>query len=113
VKRINWRKRNLVLSRNKAPLQGADVEKGDTKTASHESDIAELKSAILAKLTLAVGKDPTAATDRDWFIAAALTVRDTVTDALGNTQTRTITINIALQSLAPLPRQRPPSPSKS
>jgi starch phosphorylase len=67
-----------VLSRNKTPLQGADVEKGDTKTASHESDIAELKSAILAKLTLAVGKDPTAATDRDWFIAAALTVRDRI-----------------------------------
>jgi hypothetical protein len=62
----------------KTPLQGADVERGDTKTASHESDIAELKSAILAKLTLAVGKDPTAATDRDWFIAAALTVRDRI-----------------------------------
>jgi starch phosphorylase len=38
-------------------------------------DIAEIKSAILAKLMFAVGKDPAAATDRDWFVAAALAVR--------------------------------------
>ena len=56
----------------------ADAVKGITTTASDESDIAEIKSAVLAKLTLAAGKDPSAATDRDWFVAAALTVRDRV-----------------------------------
>ena len=56
----------------------ADAVKGITATASDESDIAEIKSAVLAKLTLAAGKDPSAATDRDWFVAAALTVRDRV-----------------------------------
>jgi starch phosphorylase len=59
------------------PLR-ADIVEGITGTASDESDIAEIKSAVLAKLTLAAGKDPSAATDRDWFVAAALTVRDRV-----------------------------------
>src|ERR1700680_5062556 len=56
----------------------ADVVHGITGTASDEEDIAEIKSAVLAKLTLTVGKDPSAATDRDWFVAAALMVRDRV-----------------------------------
>ena len=33
---------------------------------------------MLAKLTLAVGKDAAAATDRDWFVAAALALRDRI-----------------------------------
>src|SRR5262245_16375072 len=44
-----------------------------------EDEFAEIKSAVLAKLTLSVGKDPSAATDRDWFVAAALTARDRIT----------------------------------
>src|ERR1700738_945100 len=56
----------------------ADAVKGSIAAASDEGDIAEIKSAVLAKLTLAAGKDPSAATDRDWFVAAALTVRDRV-----------------------------------
>jgi starch phosphorylase len=40
--------------------------------------IAEIRGAVLAKLTLAVGKDAAAATDRDWFVATALAVRDRV-----------------------------------
>ena len=43
-----------------------------------DSELAGVKSAILAKLTLAVGKDPSGATDRDWFVAAALAVRDRI-----------------------------------
>ncbi len=56
----------------------ADVVNGILGTASDEEDIAEIKSAVLAKLALAVGKDPAAATDRDWFVAAALMLRDRV-----------------------------------
>jgi len=59
--------------RDKIRLQRVDVDQNAADTASYERDIAEIKSAILAKLTLAVGKDPAAATDRDWFVAAALT----------------------------------------
>ena len=43
-----------------------------------DADIGDVKSAVLAKLALAVGKDPSSATDRDWFVATALAVRDRV-----------------------------------
>jgi glycogen phosphorylase len=33
---------------------------------------------VLAKLALELGKDASVATDRDWFVAAALTIRDRV-----------------------------------
>jgi glycogen phosphorylase len=64
--------------RDKIRLQRVDVDQNAADTASYERDIAEIKSAILAKLTLAVGKDAAAATDRDWFVAAALTARDRI-----------------------------------
>ena len=43
-----------------------------------EADIEDFKSRVLAKLTLAVGKDADGATARDWFVAAALALRDRV-----------------------------------
>ena len=43
-----------------------------------EAEFSDIKSVVLAKLTLAVGKDPSSATDRDWFVAAALAARDRV-----------------------------------
>ncbi len=43
-----------------------------------EDDVREFEAAVLAKLTLAVGKAAPAATDRDWFVATALAVRDRV-----------------------------------
>jgi glycogen phosphorylase len=46
--------------------------------AQDEAELAEFKSAVLAKLALSVGKDPSTATDRDWFVAAALTARDRI-----------------------------------
>src|SRR5712671_1357143 len=45
---------------------------------SNDADIDEVKSAVLAKLALAVGKDPTTAVDRDWFVATALAIRDRI-----------------------------------
>jgi starch phosphorylase len=44
----------------------------------NEEDLAEFKSAVLAKLALAVGKDPASATDRDWFVATAHAIRDRI-----------------------------------
>src|ERR1700704_3156244 len=75
---MNERKGNPAPTAEKVRPQRADVVKGNTDTASDEDGIAEIKSAILAKLVLSVGKDPAAATDRDWFVAAALTARDRV-----------------------------------
>jgi glycogen phosphorylase len=43
-----------------------------------EAQIREFEAAVLAKMTLAVGKDASAATDRDWFVATALALRDRV-----------------------------------
>ncbi len=43
-----------------------------------EADVCEFEATVLAKLTLAVGKDAAAATDRDWFVATALALRDRI-----------------------------------
>jgi starch phosphorylase len=43
-----------------------------------EDDVREFAATVLAKLTLAVGKAAPAATDRDWFVATALALRDRV-----------------------------------
>ena len=43
-------------------------------------DAASLRRLIVAKLTYAMGCDPVAATERDWFAAAALAVRDRIVD---------------------------------
>jgi starch phosphorylase len=43
-----------------------------------ELALAEIKSAILAKLTLAIGKDAVMASRHDWYKAAALALRDRI-----------------------------------
>jgi glycogen phosphorylase len=43
--------------------------------APSEEDLTEIKNAVIAKLVLAVGKDAGAATDREWFLAAAFAIR--------------------------------------
>jgi starch phosphorylase len=43
-----------------------------------DGEVEAIKTAILTKLTLEAAKDPTTASSRDWFIAAALTARDRV-----------------------------------
>src|ERR1700732_5490809 len=43
-----------------------------------ELALAEIKSAILAKLRLAIGKDAGMATRHDWYKAAALALRDRI-----------------------------------
>jgi starch phosphorylase len=47
---------------------------------AQDEDVAALRRAVIAKLTYAVGKDPVVATERDWFVATALTVRDRIVD---------------------------------
>ncbi|MBY0381487.1 MAG: glycogen/starch/alpha-glucan phosphorylase [Xanthobacteraceae bacterium] len=43
-----------------------------------EIDVAEIRGAILAKVALAVGKEPERATTHDWYLAAVLTLRDRI-----------------------------------
>jgi starch phosphorylase len=47
-------------------------------TPLSDQDIEEFKATVLAKLALAVGKDAASATDRDWFVATALALRDRI-----------------------------------
>ena len=47
---------------------------------AEDEDVASLRRAVVAKLTYAVGKDPIVASDRDWFVATALTVRDKIVE---------------------------------
>jgi hypothetical protein len=49
-----------------------------TTSSQDEDELAEFKSAVLAKLALVVGKDASSATDRDWFVATAHTIRDRI-----------------------------------
>jgi glycogen phosphorylase len=43
---------------------------------AEDEEVAALRRSVVEKLTYAVGRDPIVATDWDWFMAAALAVRD-------------------------------------
>src|SRR5438093_3952666 len=58
--------------------QTAGLSTRPVGATAEDDDIDEIKSAVLAKLALDLGKDAAAATDRDWFVAAALTIRDRI-----------------------------------
>jgi starch phosphorylase len=45
---------------------------------AEDEDVAALRQLVVLKLSYAVGRDPIVATDWDWFLAAALAVRDHV-----------------------------------
>ncbi len=47
---------------------------------AQDEDIATMRRLLVAKLTYSVGKDPIVASDRDWFIACALAVRDKIVE---------------------------------
>jgi len=47
---------------------------------SSEQTIAELREAVLARLTYTIGKDQARANSRDWFVATALATRDRIVD---------------------------------
>src|SRR5215469_553985 len=46
----------------------------------NEQGVESLKRRIVEKLTYATGRDPLFASDRDWFVAAALALRDRIVD---------------------------------
>ncbi|MBV9078810.1 MAG: glycogen/starch/alpha-glucan family phosphorylase, partial [Methylobacteriaceae bacterium] len=60
-------------------LTAASARAGTPRLAPSDS-VADLRDAILAKLRYAVGREPSAARDHDWFMATALAVRDRIVD---------------------------------
>ncbi len=59
---------------------------------AEDEDVSALRQSVIHKLTYAVGRDPVVATDWDWFMAAALAVRDHVLERwLASTRTNYIT----------------------
>src|SRR6516225_7390920 len=71
------------FARNSGPARanhtgGADLSRRLATAPAAEDDLDEIKSAVLAKLALDLGKDASVATERDWFVAAALTIRDRI-----------------------------------
>ena len=48
--------------------------------AADQSEAEALRRLVLEKLTYATGRDPLVAGDRDWFVAAALALRDRIVD---------------------------------
>jgi starch phosphorylase len=55
---------------------------------AEDEDVAALRNSVVTKLTYSVGRDPIVATDWDWFMAAALAVRDHVLERwLASTRT--------------------------
>src|SRR5437764_8747819 len=74
---MDERRRDIGLGTQARPAPAGT--RGKPAAAPPDEDqLDEIKAAVLAKLTLAVGKDPATATDRDWFVAAALTARDRI-----------------------------------
>ena len=57
---------------------GGDLSMRPAIAAAEHGELEDIKHAVLAKLALDLGKDASAATERDWFVAAALTIRDRV-----------------------------------
>jgi starch phosphorylase len=61
--------------------RGSTEPTGPTPIADRpatDEEIEQFKATVLAKLTAAIGKDPPAATGRDWFVATALALRDRI-----------------------------------
>ena len=47
---------------------------------AEDEEVAALRRTLVAKLAYSVGKDPTVASQHDWYVATALTVRDRIID---------------------------------
>jgi len=68
------------MSQSTVPSPAPAAAKKRIALPAQEEEVAALRRAVVAKLTYAVGKDPIVASDRDWFVAAALTTRDKIVE---------------------------------
>ncbi len=74
---------DLAADLDAADLGAADLARGERSAAD------AWRARIAAKLTYQVGKTPASASERDWFVATALAVRDTVLDRWFDSTRRT------------------------
>ena len=51
-----------------------------TQPPPKDDTVDTLRDALIRKITYEIGKDPTAASERDWFVAAASVARDRIVD---------------------------------
>jgi len=70
-----------------APAPASDTPHPRTMDEASPAD--RMRASIVAKLTYQVGKSPIAASERDWFVATALAVRDSILDCWFDTTRRT------------------------
>ncbi len=66
-----------------------DIAIPDSDLADDASPADRLRARIVARLTYQVGKAPALASERDWFVATALAVRDSVLDCWFDSTRRT------------------------
>ncbi len=66
------------MTQSTNPPTSATELKNRIALPAQEEEIALMRRSVVAKLTYAVGKDPIVASDRDWFVAAALATRDKI-----------------------------------
>ena len=64
------------MSQNRPNARNASSVAPRIALPAQDEDVATLRRSIVAKLTYSVGRDPIVASERDWFIATALAVRD-------------------------------------
>jgi starch phosphorylase len=70
----------MTKSRDLKPTTHGEGIQSRGRTAALVSDPLDLRAAIVAKLTYAIGKDPVVARGHDWLAATMLAVRDRVID---------------------------------
>jgi glycogen phosphorylase len=66
----------MAEAEQESPVQATRPAPADQRDIDEE--VEQFKQAVLARLTLSVGKDAPAATERDWFVATTLTMRDRI-----------------------------------
>src|SRR6267378_4374246 len=74
-------KRTNPMSQARSPARNSSSSAAKRiALPAQDEDVVTLRRMVVAKLTYAVGKDPIVASDRDWFVATALAVRDRIVD---------------------------------
>jgi starch phosphorylase len=71
---------SLDLKRKRHRPEGGEAASPQPRPAGGVGDNVDMRAAIVAKLTYAIGKDPVVARGHDWLAATMLAVRDRVID---------------------------------
>src|SRR5258708_27645747 len=67
-----------MVPRHEASQERVEEHPAPSEMPAGDEEIEQFKQTVLNKLASAMGKDATSATDRDWFVATTLALRDRV-----------------------------------